>query len=79
VRALSRSARSHWAIRLACVPDPDDGRRIRVYLTERARENEHDLIAAARAVNAAATTGLTEAEITSYQNLTARLIRNLEA
>lgn len=62
-----------------CVPDPDDGRRIRVFLTAHARNVENDLVAAARAVNAAATAGLTDAEITSYLNLTARLIRNLQA
>jgi DNA-binding MarR family transcriptional regulator len=61
-----------------CVPDPNDRRRIRVHLTRRARALEHDLIAAARAVNAAATEGLTDAETTTYLQLTARQIDNLE-
>jgi DNA-binding MarR family transcriptional regulator len=62
-----------------CVPDPDDRRRIRVYLTDQARAIEHDLAAAARSVNTLATDGLTDAETASYLNLTARLIHNLEA
>jgi DNA-binding MarR family transcriptional regulator len=62
-----------------CEPDPDDGRRIRVHLTEQARKIQHDLVAAARAVNATATAGLTDAEVTSYLRLTARLINNLDA
>lgn len=62
-----------------CVPDPGDRRRLRVHLTERAREIEHDLVAAARSVNATATEGLTEAEIDAYLKVTARLIHNLEA
>jgi DNA-binding MarR family transcriptional regulator len=62
-----------------CVPDPDDGRRIRVYLTEQARAIEADLTAAARSVNASATDGLSDSEVTNYLNLTARLIQNLEA
>ena len=61
------------------VPDPDDRRRIRVRLTEQARAIQHDLTAAARAVNATATDGLTGTEIATYLNLTARLIHNLEA
>ena len=62
-----------------CDPDPDDRRRIRVYLTDQARAIEHDLVAAARLVNASASDGLTNAEIASYLNVTARLIHNLEA
>lgn len=61
-----------------CVPDPTDRRRVRVHLTKRARTIENDLVAAARAVNAAATDGLTDAEITAYLTVTARLIHNLE-
>jgi DNA-binding MarR family transcriptional regulator len=59
-------------------PDPDDGRRIRVTLTEHARTLEPELIAAARAVNAAATDGLSADEVATYLALTARLIHNLE-
>jgi DNA-binding MarR family transcriptional regulator len=62
-----------------CVPDSDDRRRVRVYLTDQARAVEHDLTAAARAVNAAATAGITDAELTSYLRVTARLIDNLSA
>jgi DNA-binding MarR family transcriptional regulator len=61
-----------------CVPDPSDRRRIRVYLTDHARAIRHGLIAAARAVNASATEGFTDAEVASYLHLTARLIHNLE-
>lgn len=60
------------------VPDPDDRRRVRVYLTDQARAIEDDLVAAARAQNAATTAGLTDAEVTQYLDLTARLIGNLE-
>jgi DNA-binding MarR family transcriptional regulator len=61
-----------------CLPEPADGRRIRVYLTEHARAIQPDLYAALRAVNGAATDGLTDAEIAGYMNLMARLIHNLE-
>jgi DNA-binding MarR family transcriptional regulator len=61
-----------------CVPDPNDRRRIRVHLTRRARALEHDLIAAARAANAAATEGLTDSEITTYLHLTSQVIDNLQ-
>jgi DNA-binding MarR family transcriptional regulator len=43
-----------------CDPDPDDRRRIRVHLTDRARAIQHDLVATARSVNASATDGLTD-------------------
>lgn len=62
-----------------CTPDPADRRRIRVRLTERAHALEGDLVAAARAVNATATAGLTDAETATYLDLTERLIRNLDA
>lgn len=62
-----------------CVPDPDDKRRMRVYLTDQARAIEHDVVAAARELNASATEGLTDAEVAQYLDLTARLIKNLEA
>jgi DNA-binding MarR family transcriptional regulator len=61
-----------------CVPDPSDRRRIRVYLTERARAIESDLVTAARAVNGTATEGFTDADVTAYMHLTARLIHTLE-
>ncbi|MFF3332965.1 MarR family winged helix-turn-helix transcriptional regulator [Streptomyces sp. NPDC002888] len=61
------------------VPDPADRRRAQVYLTERARAIEQELISAALAVNGAATEGLTDAEAETYLDLTARVIRSLEA
>jgi DNA-binding MarR family transcriptional regulator len=61
-----------------CDPDPDDRRRIRVYLTDQARALEPELVATARSVNTFATDGLTDAEIASYLDLTARLVNNLE-
>ena len=61
-----------------CDPDPDDRRRIRVYLTDQARALEPDLVAAARSVNTSATAGLTTAEIATYLDLTTRLLNNLE-
>jgi DNA-binding MarR family transcriptional regulator len=61
-----------------CDPDPDDKRRIRVYLTDQGRAIEHDLVAAARSVNAAATDGLTDRQTATYLKLTAHLIANLE-
>jgi DNA-binding MarR family transcriptional regulator len=61
-----------------CDPDPDDRRRIRVYLTDQARALESELVATARSVNTFATDGLTDAEIASYLDLTARLVNNLE-
>jgi DNA-binding MarR family transcriptional regulator len=60
------------------VPDPDDRRRVRVYLTDRARAIEDDLVTAARSLNASATEGLTDAEVAQYLDLTARMISNLE-
>ncbi|CAM5585094.1 MarR family winged helix-turn-helix transcriptional regulator [Streptomyces aurantiogriseus] len=61
------------------VPDPSDRRRAHVRLTERARAIEQELVSAALAVNGAATGGLTDAEIATYLDLTARMMRNLEA
>ena len=61
-----------------CLPDPADGRRMRVKLTERARALEPDLVSAARGVNAAATHGLSDQEVADFMRITAALIRNLE-
>jgi hypothetical protein len=49
-----------------------------VLLTERARTLEADLAAAARAVNAAATHGLTGEEVADFMRVTATVIRNLQ-
>jgi len=61
-----------------CVPDRTDRRRMRVKLTERARTLEPDLAAAARAVNAAATQGLSDEEVAAFMRITATVIQNLE-
>jgi DNA-binding MarR family transcriptional regulator len=61
-----------------CVPDRTDRRRMRVRLTERARTLEADLAAAARAVNAAATQGLSDEEVADFMPITATVIQNLE-
>jgi DNA-binding MarR family transcriptional regulator len=60
------------------VPDPSDGRRARVMLTERARRLEKDLTTAAREVNAIAVEGLTPAEADAFMRTLDRLIANLD-
>jgi DNA-binding MarR family transcriptional regulator len=60
-------------------PDPTDGRRASVLLTEDARRLEDDLVGAARNVNAAATQGLSEEELATFMALMARVIDNLES
>lgn len=61
------------------VQDPADGRRARVMLTAHARRKEAELVAAAREVNALATKGLSDPEITAFMRTLARIIDNLEA
>lgn len=60
-------------------PDPADRRRTRTVLTSRARDLEAQLVAAARKVNAAATSGLSDPEVTAFLTTTARIIDNLQA
>ncbi|MGH3481936.1 MAG: MarR family winged helix-turn-helix transcriptional regulator [Nocardioidaceae bacterium] len=60
------------------VPDPSDGRRALVMLTERARRLETDLTTAAREVNAIAVEGLTRAEADAFMRTLDRLIANLD-
>lgn len=60
------------------VPDPDDKRRSLVMLTPRARAIEGDLVAAARAANAAAAAGLDDAAIAAFMNTLSTMIANLE-
>lgn len=60
-------------------PDPADGRRTRAVLTARARHLEDRLMAAARDVNAVATSGLPEHEVSAFMTTVARIITNLEA
>jgi DNA-binding MarR family transcriptional regulator len=59
------------------VPDPADSRRSLVLLTDRARQLEDELVAAARSVNAAATRGLDDAEVAAFMSTLATLIDNL--
>ena len=59
-------------------PDPADGRRARVLLTDRARDLEGPLVAAARAVNATATRGLNAPEVAAVLAALPRIIDNLE-
>ena len=62
-----------------CLPDPADRRRTRVVLTQHARRLQGDLAAAARAVNQAATRGLSDQEVADFMRMTAILIDNLQA
>ena len=59
-------------------PDPGDGRRARVLLTAHARALRSDLVDAATAVNAAATKGLSDREVSEFMRTLARIIDNLE-
>lgn len=60
------------------VTDAADRRRAHVLLTEHARSMEPDLVAAARAVNAVATEGLSDDDVADFMRITATLINNLE-
>jgi DNA-binding MarR family transcriptional regulator len=59
------------------IPDPADSRRSLVLLTDRARQLEDELVAAARAVNAAATRGLDDAQVAEFMAILATVIDNL--
>lgn len=61
------------------VPDPADGRRARVMLTEQARRKETDLVLAAHDVNAMATSGLDDSEIAAFMRTLSQIIENLES
>jgi DNA-binding MarR family transcriptional regulator len=61
------------------LPDPHDGRRAVVTLTERARGLEEALVGAARSVNSGATKGITDEELAVFMATLARIIGNLEA
>ena len=61
------------------LPDPGDGRRAIVILTERARGLEEALVGAARSVNAGATKGIAHDELAAFKATLARIIGNLEA
>lgn len=59
-------------------PDPADGRRSLVRLTDRARDLEPALLAAADAVNTEATAELTAAETATLMELLARVTARLD-
>jgi DNA-binding MarR family transcriptional regulator len=59
-------------------PDPGDRRRARVLLTAHARALRSDLVDAAIEVNAAATKGLSDREVSEFMRTVARIIDNLE-
>ncbi len=61
------------------VPDPHDRRQAKVMLSDRARELQEPLVAAAREVNGAATRGLDDAQAALLLDLIARAIENLES
>lgn len=75
-RTLARMERDGLITR---TPDPVDQRRSRVWLTAHARRLEPDLVAAARAVNAEATRGLTRDQIAAFRTVLGAAIANLEA
>jgi DNA-binding MarR family transcriptional regulator len=60
-------------------PDPDDGRRIRYYLTPRARDLEADLAAAGYEVIALATEGIPAARLAAFDQVMAEMADNLSA
>jgi DNA-binding MarR family transcriptional regulator len=61
------------------LPDPGDGRRAIVTLTERAQGLEEALAGAARSVNSGATKGIAGDELAAFMATLARIIGNLEA
>jgi DNA-binding MarR family transcriptional regulator len=61
------------------LPDPSDGRRAVVMLTERARGLEEALVGAARSVNSDAARDIDDEELAAFMGTLARIISNLEA
>jgi DNA-binding MarR family transcriptional regulator len=61
------------------LPDPLDGRRAIIWLTDRARQLEDTLTGSAREVNALTVSGFTDDEVSLCYHLVARMIGNLEA
>jgi DNA-binding MarR family transcriptional regulator len=61
------------------LPDPGDGRRAVVMLTERARDLEDALVDSARSVNSDATKDINDDELAAFMATLARIISNLEA
>jgi DNA-binding MarR family transcriptional regulator len=60
------------------LPDPSDGRRAVVMLTERARSLEDALVDGARSVNLEATRDIDDDEIAAFMATMSRIIGNLE-
>jgi DNA-binding MarR family transcriptional regulator len=60
-------------------PDPDDGRRTRYHLTERARALEADLAAAGHEVIALATAGIPAARLAAFDQVLDDMASNLTA
>jgi DNA-binding MarR family transcriptional regulator len=60
-------------------PDPDDGRRIRYYVTPRARALEADLAAAGHEVIALATHGIPAAALAAFDQVLDDMASNLTA
>ncbi|WP_448189936.1 MarR family winged helix-turn-helix transcriptional regulator [Azospirillum sp. sgz301742] len=60
------------------VPDPEDRRRVLIYLTDRARALEEPVTALARDANGIAGQGFTEEESREAMRLLGKLISNLE-
>ena len=60
------------------IPDPEDRRQARIYLTPRGRELEEVLTGSAREVNAVALAGLSTEETQQFLALMRRVVRNLE-
>jgi DNA-binding MarR family transcriptional regulator len=71
VRTIDRMVRDELVTR---VPDPDDGRLARIYLTERGRSLRDELIPKAIAVNAAILGRLTPAEGRALERLLGKLV-----
>jgi DNA-binding MarR family transcriptional regulator len=71
VRTIDRMARDGLVTR---VPDPNDGRLTRIYLTERGRSLRDELIPKAIAVNAATLGRLTRAEGRTLRRLLGKLV-----
>jgi DNA-binding MarR family transcriptional regulator len=61
------------------LPDPSDGRRAAVMLTEHARRLESELVSAARDINSEATRNIGNAELFNFMDTMAHIIANLEA
>ncbi|MET9485959.1 MarR family transcriptional regulator [Nocardia sp. NPDC006630] len=73
---LKRMERDGLILRTA---DPADGRRALIHLTDRARELQGPLVAAALDVNAIATAGFPDAQEEHFLRMARRAIGNLDA